>query len=53
MISAFHVSYKTASKASLIEKGARKELEDSKQRRLRPKETEGKLTHSNKQISNY
>ena len=44
MISAFHVSYKTASKASLIEKAAKEGRERA--------ETEGTLTHGNKQISN-
>ena len=46
MISAFHVSYKTASKASLIEKVAEKERENYTLRK-REKETEGKLTHGN------
>ena len=46
MIAAFHVSYKTASKASLIEKAAKKEIEDYTLRK-RGEETEGKLTHGN------
>ena len=50
-VSAFHVSYKTATKASLIEKAAEKDR-DSYTLRKRGKETEGKLTHGNKQTSN-
>ena len=46
MISAFHVSYKTADKASLIEKAAEKEREGYTPRKRR-KEREGKLTHGN------
>ena len=46
MISTFHVSYKTASKASLIERAAKKEREGYTLRK-RGKETEGKLTHGN------
>ena len=38
MISAFHVSYKTASKASLIEKTAEKEREGSMLRQREEKE---------------
>ena len=46
MISAFHDSYKTASKASLIEKAAKKEREGYTFRK-RGEEREAKLTHGN------
>ena len=42
-----------ASKASLIEKAARQLTEGSQLRKEGTEETEGELTHDNKQISNY
>ena len=52
MISAFHVSYKTASKSSLIEKAAKKEREGSTLReREEKKQRENQHTVTNRQVT--
>ena len=52
MISAFHVSYKTASKASLIDRAAKEGMRGQLAEKGK-KRNSGKLTHGSKQISNF